>query len=149
MAGKQIYEVYLTINKSPDLVIFTTQNTTFEKERELIAKTEYKCPPKDNYDSLKEENKAMKSFTSNNKFPEKFMDTIYYKYVKDLYENITNDKKIKEIGLKWVKNYGDNHLHKLYYWIVNLSPLSRYKFTSSYAASALNDGFDGIGFWQA
>jgi hypothetical protein len=143
--------VYLTPNHDDDIAIQTSTITTFEREREILAKTEFKCIPDESYPGYKLEKLAMEKFVAANPFPVKFDDSWGYPYTKKIYENITNNEKIKEVGME-IANLGGNTMNKLYivsYWITHLSPLAKYRFTCSYAGTALNYGFDGVGDWQA
>ena len=140
--------IHLTRDHDPEYVLLTKERTSFEHEREIIGKTNYRYPPKQSYKSLKEEQIAMKLFVSYNPFPKKFRDTPYYDFVKDIYENITNEDTLKEIGKKINELFEMRGMIICFYWITTLTPIAKHAFTMAYAHATMWKAWDGIGQWK-
>ena len=69
-----------------------------------------------------------------------------YLCMKAIYENLTNEEYIRNIGKSLNEQGGFTTMHSVYYLICNFTPISNFEF-KKWWLSNLNETWDGIGTW--
>ena len=105
--------------------------------------------PRAFYNSIEEEHDAMLRYTSSNAWPTWFGDFEFYDDCRDIYNHITNEQALREIGMRiYSKRENTDDLRAVFYFMTNMSPLSIMAFTIAYTRPMLSSAWNGIGNWR-
>ena len=94
-----------------------------------------------------EENQFIVDFCGQRPIPVVYTDAWLWEWSNTLYNNITNEAVVKEIGQEIHAEYGHHGMQSVFYFL-NRTPVAFNGMTWSIFKSCLNIAWDGVGNWR-